>query len=164
MQNVNREERASSVGLKREARASSVGTRPGRRALVSSVKREASSAKRWYEALIVEREASVGTVREASIKRAFAQERKAKREASIGIEHCVWAALRAALHNVEHYVDIGVKRKCQVLLVSSVAQSAGVLASGLQYVLTCVVKHKCRSGGSSESRIVFSYVLVIGST
>ena len=53
-------------------------------------------------------------------------------------------------HNVEHYVDIGVKRKCQVLLVSSVAQkSAGVLTSGLQYVLTCVVKHKCRALVSS---------------
>ena len=71
---------------------------------------------------------------------------RSKREASIGVEHGVWAALRAALHNVEHYVDIGVKRKCQVLLVSSVApKSAGVLASGLQYVLTCVVKHKCRA-------------------
>ena len=35
-----------------------------------------------------------------------------------------------ALHNVEHYVDIGVKRKCQVLLVSSVAQSAGVKRDG----------------------------------
>jgi hypothetical protein len=127
VQHVKCEERVLGVGLKREATAASVGTRPGRRALVSSVKREASSAKRWYEALIVEREASVGTVREASIKRAFAQERKAKREASIGIEHCVWAALRAALHNVEHYVDIGVKRKRQVLLVSSVApKSAGV--------------------------------------
>ena len=46
--------------------------------------------------------------------------------------------------------DIGVKRKCQVLLVSSVApKSAGVLASGLQYVLTCVVKHKCRALVSS---------------
>ena len=29
------------------------------------------------------------------------------------------------------------------------AQSAGVLASGLQYVLTCVVKHKCRALVSS---------------
>ena len=37
-----------------------------------------------------------------------------------------------------------------MLLVSSVApKSAGVLASGLQYVLTCVVKHKCRALVSS---------------
>ena len=128
----------------------------------------AFSVKRWYEALIVEREASLGAERYASMKRALAQERKAnvKRALASSVvsgprfaRPCTMLSTMLTLAS-----SVGVKRKCQVLLVSSVAQSAGVLASGLQYVLTCVVKHKCRSGGSSESRIVFSYVLVIGST
>ena len=70
VQHVKCEERVLGVGLKREATASSVGTRRGRRALVSSVKGSASSVmrralcvKRLYEALSVEREASLGAER-----------------------------------------------------------------------------------------------------
>ena len=74
---MKREARASGVGLKREARASSVDMRRGRRALVSSVTHQALSIKRRYQALSVEREASVGAEREANMKRALTQEREA---------------------------------------------------------------------------------------
>ena len=82
----------------------------------SSVQRRAFSVKRWYEALSVEREASVDARARSKHEASVDARARSKREASIGVEHGVWAALRAALHNVEHYVDIGVKLKCQVLV------------------------------------------------
>jgi hypothetical protein len=63
--------------VKRERQALVPGLGVERWSRASSVQRQAFSVERLYEALTVEREASVGAEREANMKRALTQEREA---------------------------------------------------------------------------------------